>query len=68
VLLVLPWRVHRSSDLLPRLTRVQPGGILAYSTCSLNPIENEAVVLSALQRYQVRPDGRPYPHCGPLRG
>lgn len=27
-----------------------PGGVMAYSTCSLNPLENEAVVVALLQR------------------
>ena len=27
-----------------------PGGVMAYSTCSLNPLENEAVVAALLQR------------------
>ena len=30
------------------LRLVKPGGVVAYSTCSFNPIENEAVVCSAL--------------------
>lgn len=28
------------------------GGKLSYSTCSLNPIENEAVVAALLQKYE----------------
>lgn len=30
------------------LERLKPGGLLAYSTCALNPVENEAVVAAAL--------------------
>ncbi|KAI5191462.1 tRNA (cytosine34-C5)-methyltransferase [Nematocida sp. AWRm77] len=30
------------------LDMLQPGGVLVYSTCSLNPVENELVVLSVL--------------------
>ena len=35
--------------LLRGLQLLKPGGILSYSTCSLSPIENEAVVAEALR-------------------
>jgi len=38
--------------LLRALYLLPVGGVCAYSTCSLNPLENEAVVLSALRRWQ----------------
>ncbi|KAL7554573.1 hypothetical protein ACHAWF_018041 [Thalassiosira exigua] len=39
------------SILLRALQLVKPGGTVCYSTCSLNPIEDEAVVSAALGRY-----------------
>eukprot|EP00931_Biecheleriopsis_adriatica_P102707 TRINITY_DN77646_c0_g1_i1.p1 TRINITY_DN77646_c0_g1~~TRINITY_DN77646_c0_g1_i1.p1 ORF type:complete len:406 (-),score=78.17 TRINITY_DN77646_c0_g1_i1:181-1245(-) len=38
--------------LLRGLELLGPGGRLLYSTCSLNPVEDEAVVAAALERYR----------------
>jgi len=43
---------HRQYTILCRgLDLLRPGGRLVYSTCSFNPVEDEAVVAAALMRY-----------------
>ena len=37
---------------------LKPGGIVAYSTCSLNPVEDEAVVAAVLLHYNENPVGK----------
>jgi 16S rRNA C967 or C1407 C5-methylase (RsmB/RsmF family) len=32
------------------LRMLKPGGLMTYSTCSMNPLENEAVVAEVLRR------------------
>lgn len=46
-------RLHdlQCAILFRALQLLQPGGTVCYSTCSLNPVENEAVVAAALERY-----------------
>lgn len=34
------------------LRAVRPGGVVVYSTCTINPAENEDVIASVLRRYQ----------------
>jgi len=44
---------------------VRPGGTLAYSTCTFNPLENEAVIARFLvdhPQFRLRADDRP-PGC-----
>ncbi|CEH15942.1 related to ncl1-trna (cytosine-5-)-methyltransferase probable orotate phosphoribosyl transferase [Ceraceosorus bombacis] len=46
--------------LLRGLQSLRPGGRLVYSTCSMNPVENEAVVSAALREYGANPfSGKP---------
>lgn len=40
------------SILVRALTLVDEGGLVCYSTCSLNPIEDEAVVCEAMRQFQ----------------
>lgn len=39
------------SILMDAVRLLKPGGLLAYSTCSLNPLEDEAVIAAALRAY-----------------
>jgi 16S rRNA C967 or C1407 C5-methylase (RsmB/RsmF family) len=45
-------KLHRRQVelLLQGIAHTRPGGAVVYSTCTLNPIENEAVVAEALRR------------------
>ncbi|KAJ1495935.1 S-adenosyl-L-methionine-dependent methyltransferase [Baffinella frigidus] len=45
-------RIHRLQEQIAMrgLSLLRVGGVMAYSTCSFNPIEDEAVVASLLRR------------------
>ena len=45
-----PWPLRVPQIALRGLALLNVGGIMCYSTCSLNPIENEAVVAELLRR------------------
>jgi len=50
------------------LTMLRPGGRLVYSTCTLNPLENEQVVLWLLDHYPVALEPLPdWPEWRPAR-
>ncbi|AEJ44091.1 methyltransferase RsmF C-terminal domain-like protein [Alicyclobacillus acidocaldarius] len=50
------------------LTMLKPGGRLVYSTCTLNPLENEQVVLWLLEHYPVELEPLPdWPEWRPAR-
>ncbi|KNH05928.1 S-adenosyl-L-methionine-dependent methyltransferase, partial [Perkinsela sp. CCAP 1560/4] len=42
---------HQKQALLRALQLVKPGGLVLYVTCSLNPLENEAVISALLRSY-----------------
>jgi len=60
---------HRQYTILCRgLDLLEVGGRLVYSTCSLNPIEDEAVVAAALRRYGGSVELLPLPPLAGLQG
>ena len=50
MLIACPWPLRVPQIALRGLALLNVGGIMCYSTCSLNPIENEAVVAELLRR------------------
>jgi 16S rRNA C967 or C1407 C5-methylase (RsmB/RsmF family) len=53
--------VRQLQILVRGINLVKPGGTLVYSTCSLNPIENEAVVAAALAQFKGTVELEPLP-------
>ncbi|CAK9156188.1 unnamed protein product [Ilex paraguariensis] len=43
---------------------VRPGGIIVYSTCTINPGENEALVRYALDKYKFLSLASQHPRSG----
>eukprot|EP00466_Bigelowiella_natans_P001077 jgi/Bigna1/75092/fgenesh1_pg.32_\ len=58
--------------LLRGLQLLRPNGVLCYSTCSLNPLENEAAIErlggSSEDSYDAAPSGAPSSHSGEISG
>ena len=50
MLIACPWPLRVPQIALRGLALLNVGGIMCYSTCSLNPLENEAVVAELLRR------------------